>query len=135
MFLFVSDHQRSQRLPKTGGIESETISAIVSIVKDRQRSQRFNGNRSTGIATIVKIAAIVRVLRFQRSQRFYGNQSSAIITVVNDHMETEGGLYFWEGVRKIPLRFDIQISELLFRCKCAPRDNFLGRVSREGNIC
>ena len=35
---------------------------------------------------------------------------SAIIMVVNNHMETEGGLYF----QKLPLRFHIQISELPF---------------------
>ena len=56
-----------------------------------QLSQPLYRNQSTGIA------AIVRVLRSQRSQRFYGNQSSAIDTIaaiVDDHMETEGELYF-----------------------------------------
>ena len=38
---------------------------------------------------IVKIAAIVCVLRSQRPQRFYGN-----------HKETEGGLYFGKGPKK-----------------------------------
>ena len=74
-----------------------------------QRSQRSYGNQSTGIATIVKIAEIVRVLRSQRCQRFYGNQSSAIVTIaviltivtiVNDHMETESGLYFGKETEK-----------------------------------
>ena len=36
-----SDYQRSQA--KIDGIETESISAILTIVKDRQRSQRFNG--------------------------------------------------------------------------------------------
>ena len=71
-----------------------------------QRSQRSYGNQSTGIATIVKIA---EVLRSQRSQRFYRNQSSAIVTIaviltivtiVNDHMETESGFYFGKGTEK-----------------------------------
>ena len=44
-----SDRQRSQRLPMIAtitiaGIESESISAIVAIVNDRQRSQKVNGN-------------------------------------------------------------------------------------------
>ena len=48
-FHFVSDRQRSQRLPTIAtitiaGIESESISAIVAIVNDRQRSQKVNGN-------------------------------------------------------------------------------------------
>ena len=48
-FHFASDHQRSQRLPTTAtitiaGIESESISAIIAIVNDRQRSQKDNGN-------------------------------------------------------------------------------------------
>ena len=71
-----------------------------------QRSQRSYGNQNTGIATIVKIA---EVLRSQRSQRFYGNQSSAvvtiaviltIVTIVNDHMETESGRYFGKRTEK-----------------------------------
>ena len=46
---FASDRQRSQRLRTTAtitiaGIESESISAIVAIVNDRQRSQKVNGN-------------------------------------------------------------------------------------------
>ena len=48
-FHFASDRQRSQRLPTIAtitiaGIESESISAIVAIVNDRQRSQKGNGN-------------------------------------------------------------------------------------------
>ena len=48
-FRFSSDRQRSQRLPTiatitVAGIESESISAIVAIVNDRQRSQKVNGN-------------------------------------------------------------------------------------------
>ena len=48
-FHFASDRQRSQRLPTIAtitiaGIESESISAIVAIVNDRQRSQKVNGN-------------------------------------------------------------------------------------------
>ena len=71
-----------------------------------QRSQRSYGDQSTGIAMIAKITEIVHVLRSQRSQRFYGNQSSAIVTItviltivtiVNDHIETESGLYFGKG--------------------------------------
>ena len=72
-------------------------------VQRLQRSQRSYGNQSTGIAMIVKIAEIVRVLRSQQSQRFNGNQSSAIltiVTIVNDHMETESGLYFGKGTEK-----------------------------------
>ena len=49
-FHFASDRQRSQRLPTIAtitiaGIESESISAIVAIVNDRQRSQKVNGNQ------------------------------------------------------------------------------------------
>ena len=48
-FHFASDRQRSQRLPTvttitSAGTESESISAIVAIVNDRQRSQKVNGN-------------------------------------------------------------------------------------------
>ena len=48
-FYFASDLQRSQQLPMIAkimiaGIESESISAIVVIVNDRQRSQKLNGN-------------------------------------------------------------------------------------------
>ena len=48
-FYFASDRQQSQRLPMIAkimiaGIESETISAIVAIVNDRQQSQKVNGN-------------------------------------------------------------------------------------------
>ena len=48
-FHFASDRQRSQRLPTIAmitiaGIESESISAIVAIVNDHQRSQKVNGN-------------------------------------------------------------------------------------------
>ena len=48
-FHFASDRQRSQRLPTIAtitiaGIESESISAIVAIVNDRQRSQKVNGD-------------------------------------------------------------------------------------------
>ena len=49
-FHFATDRQLSQRLPTIAtitiaGIESESISAIVAIVNDRQRSQKVNGNR------------------------------------------------------------------------------------------
>ena len=48
-FHFGSDRQRSQQLPMIAtitiaGIESESISAIVAIVSDRQRLQKVNGN-------------------------------------------------------------------------------------------
>ena len=46
-FHFTSDHKRSQRLPSIATITiagTESVSAIVAIVNDRQRSQRFNGN-------------------------------------------------------------------------------------------
>ena len=48
-FHFASDRQRSQRLPTIATItiariESESISAIVAIANDRQRSQEVNGN-------------------------------------------------------------------------------------------
>ena len=48
-FHFASNRQRSQRLPTIAtitfaGIESESISAIVAIVNDRQQSQKVNGN-------------------------------------------------------------------------------------------
>ena len=56
IFFFASrDHQRSQRLSKIAGIESESISAIVAIVNDRQRSQRFMENTSAAIAAIATI--------------------------------------------------------------------------------
>ena len=60
---------------------------------------------------------------------------AAIVTIVNDRIETEGGLYLGRGPKKSTLRFHIQISELLFRSKCALGDNFLGPVGRDGNIC
>ena len=48
-FHLASDRQRSQRLPTIAtitiaGTESESISAVVAIVNDRQRSQKVNGN-------------------------------------------------------------------------------------------
>ena len=48
-FHFASDRQRSQRLPTIAmimiaGIESESISAIVAIVNNHQRSQKVSGN-------------------------------------------------------------------------------------------
>ena len=85
-----------------------------------QRSQQSYGNQSTGIATIVKIA---EVLRSQRSQSFYGNQSSAIVTIaviltiVNDHMETESGLYFGKGTEKFRYVFTFRF-----------RNYFLGEI-------
>ena len=46
---FASDRQRCQRLPTIAtimiaGIESESISAIIAIVNNRQQSQKVNGN-------------------------------------------------------------------------------------------
>ena len=88
-----------------------------------QQSHRSYGNQSTAIVTIVKIAEIVRGLRYYRSQQLYGNQSSAIIWKLRvDFILGRGP--------KNSIRFHIQISELPFRCKCAPR----GRVSFDGNI-
>ena len=48
-FHFASDCQRSQQLPTIAtititGIESESISAIIAMVNDHQRSQKVNGN-------------------------------------------------------------------------------------------
>ena len=80
---------------------------------------------------ILKIAAIVGVLRSQRSQRFYGNQFSAIVMIVNDHMELRVDFILERGPKNSTT---FSHSELLFRCKCVPKDNFLGRVSRDGNI-
>ena len=63
-FHFASDRQRSQRLPTNptitiAGTESESISAIVEIVNDRQRSKQVNGTTSSAIAAIVTIPAII----------------------------------------------------------------------------
>ena len=94
-----------------------------------QRSQRSYGDQSTGIATIVKIAEIVRVLRSQRSQRFYGNQSSAIVTIaviltivtiVNDHMETESGLYFGKGTEKFHYVFTFRFRNYFLGANVPP---------------
>ena len=94
-----------------------------------QRSQRSYGNQSTGIATIVKIA---EVLRSQRSQRFYGNQSSAIVTIaviltivtivtiVNDHMETESGLYFGKGTEKFHYVFTFRFRSYFLGANVPP---------------
>ena len=91
-----------------------------------QRSQRSYGNQSTGIATIVKIA---EVLRSQRSQRFYGNQSSAIVTIaviltivtiVNDHMETESGLYFGKGTEKFHYVFTFRFRNYFLGANVPP---------------
>ena len=62
-FYFASDRQRSQRLPTIAtitiaGIDLESISAILAIVNDRQRSQRFNGNHLCSDSAIATIAAI-----------------------------------------------------------------------------
>ena len=48
-FSFSNDHQQSQQLPTItmitiAGIELESISAIVAIVNNHQRSQKVNGN-------------------------------------------------------------------------------------------
>ena len=95
-FHFSSNRQWSQRLPTIttvtiAGIESESISAIIAIVNNRQRSQKVNGNHkchmkpyeshSTAIATIMPITAIICVLRSEWSQWLYGNQTSAIVTI------------------------------------------------------
>ena len=94
-----------------------------------QRSQRSYGNQSTGIATIVKIAEIVRALRSQRSQRFYGNQSSAIVTIaviltivtiVNDHIETESGLYFGKGTEKFHYVFTFRFRNYFLGANVPP---------------
>ena len=61
-FHFASDRQRSQRLPTIAGIESESISVIVAIMNDRQRSQQVNGNYQCSDCsdrTIVTIPAII----------------------------------------------------------------------------
>ena len=62
-FHFASDRQRSQQLPTIttitiAGIDSESISMIVAIVNDRQRSQRVNGNHLCSDSVIAMIAAI-----------------------------------------------------------------------------
>ena len=81
------------------------------------------------VATIVKIAEIVRVLRSQRSQRFYGNQSSAIVTIavtltivtiVNDHMETESGLYFGKGTEKFHYVFTFKFRNYFLGANVPP---------------
>ena len=94
-----------------------------------QRSQRSYGNQSTGIATIVKIA---EVLRSQLSQQFYGNQSSAIVTIamiltivtivtiVNDHMETESGLYFGKGTEKFHYVFTFRFRNYFLGANVPP---------------
>ena len=91
-----------------------------------QRPQRSYGNQSTGIATIVKIA---EVLRSQRSQRFYGNQSSAIvtiaviltiITIVNNHMETESRLYFGKGTEKFHYVFTFRFRNYFLGANVPP---------------
>ena len=88
-----------------------------------QRYQRSYGNQSTGIATIVKIA---EVLRSQQSQRFYGSQSSAIVTIaviltiVNDHMETESGLYFGKGTEKFHYVFTFRFRNYFLGANVPP---------------
>ena len=152
-FLFVSYHQRSQWLRKIAGIESESISEIV---KDRQRSQRFNGKHTS--AAIATIPAIIWKSKYRdcNDRKNRSDRACPAISMIpailwksilsechdrsdlNDRQRSYGNwewTLFWEGDRKIPLRFHIQISELLFRRKCASRDNFLERVSRGGNIC
>ena len=88
-----------------------------------QRSQRSYGNQSTGIATIIKIA---KVLRSQRSQRFYGNQSSAIVTmaviltiltIVN---ETESGLHFGKGTEKFHYVFTFRFRNYFLGANVLP---------------
>ena len=92
-----------------------------------QRSQRSYGNQSTGIATIVKIAEVLR--SHWRSQRFYGNQSSAIVTIaviltivtiVNDHMETESGLCFGKGTEKFHYVFTFRFRNYFLGANVPP---------------
>ena len=98
-------------------------------VQRLQRSQRSYGNQSTEIATIVKMAAIVRVLLSQRSQRFYGNQSSAIVritasltivTIVKDDMENESGLYFGKGAEKFHYAFTFRFRNYFLGANVPP---------------
>ena len=131
---------------QVAGVESESISAIVTIVKDRQRlqrskrSQRPYGNQRIAIATILKIAAIVRVLRSQRSQRFYGNQSSAIVTIpaivtiVSDHMETESGLYFGKGSEKFHYVFTFRFRNYFLGANVPPEINALEEMEISAKI-
>ena len=65
----------------------------------------------------------------QRSQRFYGNQSSAIVTIaviltivtiVNDHMETESGLYFGKGTEKFHYVFTFRFRNYFLGANVPP---------------
>ena len=105
-FHFASDHQWSQWLLTIAtititGIESESISAIVVIVNDHQRSQKVNGNHQCSDCSNhnncndpsdhMEIIAqrLQRSWRSQRSYVFsdlnnpsdYGNQTSAVLTI------------------------------------------------------
>ena len=73
-FNFASDRQRSQRLPTIAtitiaGIESESISAIVAIVNDRQRSKKVNGNHQCSDCSDRKDPSDHMEITTQRSQR------------------------------------------------------------------
>ena len=121
-FHFASDRQRSQRLPTIAtitiaGIESKSISAIVTILNDRQRSQQVNRkhqnsdcsdhndrsdpsdrsyeNHSTASGPAIwTIPAIIWKSIFSncddRSDRMFSAIATILVTVtiVNDHMET-----------------------------------------------
>ena len=91
-----------------------------------QQSQRSYGNQSTEIATLVKIAEIVCVLRSQRSQRFYGNQSSAIVTIaliltiITTVNKTESGLYFGKGTEKFHYVFTFRFRNYFLGANVPP---------------
>ena len=88
-FHFASDRQRSQRLPTIATItiaeiESESISAIVAIVNDRQRSQKVNGNYQCSDCSDHNDPSDHMETITQRSQRSWRSQRSYVSCDPND---------------------------------------------------
>ena len=88
-FHFASDHQRSQLLPTIAtimiaGIESESISAIVAIVNDRQRSQKVNGNHQYSDCSDCNDPSNHMETIAQRTQRSWRSQQSYVSCDLND---------------------------------------------------
>ena len=125
IFLFVSDHQRSQRLPKITGIESESISVIVMIVKDCQRSQRFNGKHQCSDRNDPSDHTEIKAQELQRLCVFCDLSDPSDFMEINPQRwsrSQRSSIIIWklrvDFILGLGPKFHNEISELLFRCKC-----------------
>ena len=110
-------------------------------------------NTNAAVASIAMILAIIWKSKHRDCSdcKYHSNRGCPAISTIpvilwksilsdrHDHSNHNNpqrsyGLYFEKGSEKFHYVFHIQILELLFSCKCTPRDNFLGRINRFAKI-